>query len=158
MQDPHRGRPRRKTFLAQSSSDGDAKEEVTSAELEEGTRSYIEMERHAELNVSSEGDNLQRAPTEGGTREAQEDSERPRNRRERDTELGRVVDVVLSDMSAPWTQTAGFWKRSVSDPYSRMMNTSGMPFRDHAGSMVRPPKALDSVSHQTSQLIVAALR
>ncbi len=46
------------------------------------------------------------------------------------------VDVVLSDMSAPWEQTSGFWKRSLSDPYFRMMNTSGMSFRDHAGSMV----------------------
>lgn len=49
---------------------------------------------------------------------------------------GRTVDVVLSDMSAPWYQTTGFWKRSLSDPYNRMMNTSGMSFRDHAGSMV----------------------
>jgi len=47
----------------------------------------------------------------------------------------RPVDVVLSDMSAPWDQTTGFWKRSLSDPYFRMMNTSGMSFRDHAGSM-----------------------
>ena len=49
---------------------------------------------------------------------------------------GRTVDVVLSDMSAPWDQTDGFWKRSISDPYFRMMNTSGINFRDHAGSMV----------------------
>ena len=49
---------------------------------------------------------------------------------------GAVVDVILSDMSAPWDQTDGFWKRSISDPYFRMMNTSGMSFRDHAGSMV----------------------
>lgn len=48
----------------------------------------------------------------------------------------RTVDVVLSDMSAPWYQTSGFWKRSLSEPYNRMMNTSGMSFRDHAGSMV----------------------
>ncbi|KAL4889732.1 23S ribosomal RNA methyltransferase [Aspergillus ambiguus] len=46
----------------------------------------------------------------------------------------RTVDVVLSDMSAPWHQTNGFWKRSLSDPY-RMMNTSGVNFRDHARSM-----------------------
>ncbi|KAL8740954.1 MAG: hypothetical protein Q9190_006389 [Brigantiaea leucoxantha] len=46
-----------------------------------------------------------------------------------------VADVVLSDMSAPWDQTEGFWKRSLSNPYSRMMNTSGINFRDHAGSM-----------------------
>ena len=51
-------------------------------------------------------------------------------------ECGRSVDVVLSDMSAPWGQTDGFWKRSISDPYHRMMNTSGVTFRDHAGSMV----------------------
>lgn len=48
-----------------------------------------------------------------------------------------MVDVVLSDMSAPWEQTTGFWKKSLSNPYIRMMNTSGINFRDHAGSMVR---------------------
>lgn len=48
----------------------------------------------------------------------------------------KPVDVVLSDMSAPWHQTSGFWKRSLSEPYNRMMNTSGVIFRDHAGSMV----------------------
>lgn len=48
---------------------------------------------------------------------------------------GKTIDIVLSDMSAPWEQTSGFWKRSLSNPY-RMMNTSGIPFKDHAGSMV----------------------
>ncbi|KAI1778167.1 23S ribosomal RNA methyltransferase [Hypoxylon cercidicola] len=48
---------------------------------------------------------------------------------------GRLVDVVLSDMSAPWVQTTGFSSNTLSNPYSRMMNTSGMSFRDHAGSM-----------------------
>lgn len=57
------------------------------------------------------------------------------------TELGdsnteRTADVVLSDMSAPWAQTTGFWKRSLSDPYYRMMNTSGVSSKDHIGSMV----------------------
>ena len=49
----------------------------------------------------------------------------------------RMVDVVLSDMCEPWEQTDGFYKRTLSDPYYRMMNTTGIPFRDHAGSMVR---------------------
>lgn len=49
---------------------------------------------------------------------------------------GRVVDVVLSDMSAPWPLSSGSWIKSVSNPYFRMMNTSGVSFRDHAGSMV----------------------
>ncbi|TGJ80973.1 hypothetical protein E0Z10_g7795 [Xylaria hypoxylon] len=48
---------------------------------------------------------------------------------------GKLVDVVLSDMSAPWLQTSGFSSNTLSNPYSRMMNTSGMSFRDHAGSM-----------------------
>ncbi|KAK1465384.1 FtsJ-like methyltransferase [Colletotrichum cuscutae] len=50
---------------------------------------------------------------------------------------GRLVDIVLSDMSAPWDQTSGFGVNSLSNPYHRMMNTSGMAFRDHAGSMVQ---------------------
>lgn len=53
-------------------------------------------------------------------------------------ELSKMVDVVLSDMSAPWEQTTGFWKKSLSQPY-RMMNTSGINFADHAGSMVSYP-------------------
>lgn len=52
-------------------------------------------------------------------------------------EDGKVVDIVLSDMCEPWPLTDGFWKRSLSDPYFRMMNTSGISFKDHAGSMVR---------------------
>lgn len=39
-------------------------------------------------------------------------------------------------MSAPWDQTSGFNVNSLSNPYYRLMNTSGMAFRDHAGSMV----------------------
>ncbi|KAL2833221.1 ribosomal RNA large subunit methyltransferase J [Aspergillus cavernicola] len=60
----------------------------------------------------------------------------------------RTVDVVLSDMSDPWLQTAGFWKRSLSNPYYRMMNTSGVTFRDHAGSMDLCRAAL-LFSHET---------
>ncbi|KAI0868938.1 23S ribosomal RNA methyltransferase [Hypoxylon argillaceum] len=48
---------------------------------------------------------------------------------------GKLVDMVLSDMSAPWIQTSGFSSNTLSNPYHRMMNTSGMSFRDHAGSM-----------------------
>ncbi|XXH03896.1 hypothetical protein Hte_010304 [Hypoxylon texense] len=46
-----------------------------------------------------------------------------------------AVMIVLSDMSAPWMQTTGFSSNTLSNPYYRMMNTSGMSFRDHAGSM-----------------------
>lgn len=60
-------------------------------------------------------------------------------RKEYGSTEGRVVDVVLSDMSAPWEIIDGYWKRSLSDPYFRMMNTSGITFKDHAGSMVCSP-------------------
>ena len=50
---------------------------------------------------------------------------------------GRMADLILSDMCEIWAQTDGFWKRSLSNPYHRMMNTSGVSFKDHAGSMVQ---------------------
>ncbi|KAL7929081.1 FtsJ-like methyltransferase domain-containing protein [Trichoderma chlorosporum] len=46
-----------------------------------------------------------------------------------------LVDVVLSDMSAPWEQVSRYSSRSLSNPYDRLMNTSGIASRDHAGSM-----------------------
>lgn len=65
----------------------------------------------------------------------------------------RTVDVVLSDMCEPWEQTSGFFNRTLSDPYHRMMNTSGNNFRDHAGSMVSvvlfSQRALDIVDADT---------
>ncbi|KAJ9648932.1 2' O-ribose methyltransferase [Coniosporium tulheliwenetii] len=101
VQDPMRGRPRKKVVFAREE---DEEVGLTEEELEEAERGCIDMERHALLG--SEG----RSKWPG-------------------------VDVVMSDMSAPWDQTTGFWKRSVSDPYLRMMNTSGIAFRDHVGSM-----------------------
>ncbi|KLU83666.1 ribosomal RNA methyltransferase MRM2, variant [Magnaporthiopsis poae ATCC 64411] len=47
----------------------------------------------------------------------------------------KYVDIVLSDMSEPWPQTSGFRVNTLSNPYHRLMNTSGISFRDHAGSM-----------------------
>ncbi|KAI1104773.1 23S ribosomal RNA methyltransferase [Jackrogersella minutella] len=70
--------------------------------------SYIDAERHESVESDHEGSSVND---------------------------GRLVDVVLSDMSAPWMQNSGFSSRTLSNPYYRMMNTSGMSFRDHAGSM-----------------------
>lgn len=80
--------------------------------------SYIELERHADDAPDPD------AAGKIGSRAREEQ------------EQGKMVDVVLSDMSEPWEQTTGFWKRSLSDPYIRMMNTTGIKFSDHAGSMV----------------------
>lgn len=45
-----------------------------------------------------------------------------------------TVDVLLSDMCEPWP-IEGLWKPTLRTPY-RMMNTSGIRMRDHAGSIV----------------------
>jgi 21S rRNA (uridine2791-2'-O)-methyltransferase len=102
------GRPKRSPFLTADTTD----------ELVDEDQSYIDLERHTDIETA--------------------ELDVPNTRKKKKQEApGRVVDVVLSDMSAPWEQTSGFWKRSLSDPYFRMMNTSGINFKDHAGSMVR---------------------
>lgn len=69
---------------------------------------------------------------------AKERTKKPNRKAQEEQEQGRVVDVVLSDMSEPWPLdlATNFWKRSLSNPYIRMMNTSGINYKDHAGSMV----------------------
>ena len=104
---------------------------MTEEDLEERSLSYLELEKRAESEASNHDEGILQAGRQ--------------SQAERDIAEGRLVDVVLSDMSEPWAQTDGFWKRSLSDPYYRMMNTSGNPFRDHAGSMVcRPMHNLES--------------
>lgn len=94
-------------------------------ELEEDGRGVVER-----VGSAKERDEREEDSTNGTMKASQKEGDR----RE-----GRVVNVVLSDMCEPWPQMASTWVRSVSDPYRRMMNTSGMQFRDHAGSMVMPP-------------------
>lgn len=108
LSDPTRGRPKQQL----SPAIGDQYNEMPSSVMDK--KSYIDMEKRAEEAEAAVEDN-----SEG---ESQGSAE-------------RTVDIVLSDMSEPWPQTSGFWKRSLSNPY-RMMNTSGILFRDHAGSMV----------------------
>ena len=125
-----RGRVRdaNQASLAAASATEEEKREsegVTAEELEERNRGIVEIER---LASEQEHDN--------GSRETGRDEKEEDEKRDRDQAQGRVVNVVLSDMSAPWPLITSSWVRSVSNPYLRMMNTSGMPFRDHAGSMV----------------------
>jgi 21S rRNA (uridine2791-2'-O)-methyltransferase len=108
--DTDRGRTKSSPFLTTDS---------TETFLDED-QSYIDLERNAEDGPAD------LEAVAASTTKRKKSNEVP----------GRVVDVVLSDMSAPWEQTTGFWKRSLSDPYFRMMNTTGINFKDHAGSMV----------------------
>ncbi|KAF2012302.1 FtsJ-domain-containing protein [Aaosphaeria arxii CBS 175.79] len=124
VQDPDLGRPRRQVTSPEHH-EGYSEEDV-----EELERGYIDLERHALGGIEIE--TLGQAGQEGSRQEAEESK---LSLKERDKRKGRVVDVVLSDMSEPWDQTTGFHKKSLSDPYTRMMNTSGIAFKDHAGSM-----------------------
>lgn len=117
LRDPDRGRPRQTGLW---NAEGEA-EEMAEHEL-----GYVDMERRADLIIPT---------TPGYTSDGPQVEP---SGREKDDGEKKMVDVLLSDMSAPWEQTTGFWKRSLSDPYFRMMNTSGMNFRDHVGSMVWP--------------------
>jgi 21S rRNA (uridine2791-2'-O)-methyltransferase len=110
--------------------------EVTDEELIEIDRGYIDMERQAHVDAH-DGSGGGGATARADTTPRGSEKEKQMSLKDRDARAGRVVDVVLSDMSAPWDQTTGFWQRSVTKPYHRMQNTSGIAFKDHAGSMVR---------------------
>ena len=123
VQDPMRGRARPRGQLSRSDDDGPGMG-LTEEELEEESKGLIERERELDEEAAYEALDLDRREKDG------------LSQKELDAAEGRVVNVVLSDMSEPWPLTASTWIRSVSNPYRRMMNTSGMAFRDHAGSMV----------------------
>lgn len=114
LRDPDRGRPRR---ISTNLFEDGLSDAIRTDALEEMDQPYIDRER---------------ATTE------QLVVDDPQNGEE-NTYRDRTVDVVLSDMSAPWEQISGPHKRSLSNPYYRLMNTSGNRFRDHAGSMVSRP-------------------
>jgi 21S rRNA (uridine2791-2'-O)-methyltransferase len=136
VQDTKRGRLRQKYSTDSPSPSpprlGNPNEEVI--ELERG---YLELERHAHLETSSANNKNNEETINTIENDEETDEQARKSLKERDRKAGRVVDIVLSDMSAPWDQTTGFSQRSVTEPYRRMMNTSGNSFRDHIGSLVR---------------------
>ncbi len=119
LRESDRGRIKREPSLIAE----DGEEQMTEDDLEESSRSYLELEKRADAGTFSHIDAAAQSIRRARSGTGNVDS--------------GLVDVVLSDMSEPWEQTEGFWKRSLSDPYYRMMNTSGVSFRDHAGSMVK---------------------
>ena len=133
VSDPDQGRPRsRQPWTPRSDHSSDEDGGLGQSPTLEPEPSYIELERHARPDASSESS--YEVYHERG--KLSEDASEHMTRAQPDRAASRVVDVVLSDMCEPWEQTSGFGKKSISDPYRRMMNTSGTPFRDHAGSMV----------------------
>lgn len=130
VRDPAMGRARTKVSMAKRGhAEAEEDEGATEDEVENEGRGVLSMTHETHAEAAHHED---QRPRDG----EQQEEDGHLSVREKDLRDGRVVDVVLSDMSAPWDQTSGQWIRSVSNPYFRMMNTSGMPFRDHAGSMV----------------------
>ncbi|KIX03806.1 uncharacterized protein Z518_07359 [Rhinocladiella mackenziei CBS 650.93] len=112
LRDPDRGRLRRPLmFGIPETSDGHLDKEL----LDDAAAGYLERERF-----------------ETATMMAEESEEQ---REDENDHLDKSVDVVLSDMSEPWDPLDGLYRKSISNPYHRLMNTSGNAFRDHAGSM-----------------------
>lgn len=116
LRDPDRGRLRCGLIFSSDTAQSSSESDASSVLSADGDKSYLELERENSLKEEQE----------------QEQEQDPSHEAYSD----RMVDVVLSDMSAPWDLLEGYTKRSLSNPYRRLMNTSGNAFRDHAGSMV----------------------
>ncbi|THX88554.1 FtsJ-domain-containing protein [Aureobasidium pullulans] len=131
VRDPALGRARaRVTMSKKGETEAEEEDGATEEDVESEGRGVLRMAQETKTKENEQPDQQEQQPDEEVEKEEAQLSVRKKDLRD-----GRVVDVVLSDMSAPWEQTTGHWIRSVSNPYFRMMNTSGTAFRDHAGSM-----------------------
>lgn len=102
---------------------------------EVATSTEAEAEAEAETETDADADTVPLA--EGTKDKTTKKTKKKLSAAALDLQQGRVVDVVLSDMCAPFPGLKlSTWINSVNRPYRRMMNTSGNPFRDHAGSIV----------------------
>ena len=150
MRDPDRGRPRVTTVLYTQDGDDEGKSENKTVEGIQAGMSYLDLERRASQDEDEDDDDAIGDNKVNESTEAVEHGQGKKlSRKERDFASGHMVDVLLSDMCEPWPQTDGFWKRSLSEPYHRMCNTSGIGWRDHAGSMVRWSSSEASGRHTT---------
>ncbi|KAH0361393.1 FtsJ-domain-containing protein, partial [Aureobasidium melanogenum] len=133
VRDPALGRARTRVTMSKRGEDEIEEEEgATEEDVESEGRGVLRM---AQETTTKENEQPDQQDEQKQQQDEEAEQEAQLSVRKKDLRDGRVVDVVLSDMSAPWDQTSGYWIRSVSNPYLRMMNTSGTAFRDHAGSM-----------------------
>ncbi|KAK4140547.1 uncharacterized protein C8A04DRAFT_39781 [Dichotomopilus funicola] len=89
--------------------------------------SYIDLERKAAQEILA-------ASGKSASEEGDGEQEHAPSKEDKKPNL-RVVDIVLSDMWEPWPLTRAFSIKSLKAPYDRLMNVSGIVFRDHAQSM-----------------------
>ncbi|KAF3923314.1 hypothetical protein ABW21_db0202915 [Orbilia brochopaga] len=123
LSDPSRGRARvRPTLLPSSDDKSTASKQATTTT----TPPVLQLD-----NTASQGYIAQERRDSRHDEEEEKAAEKPTQaEKERNT-----VDVVLSDMCEPWPQTYGFHLNTVITPYKRLMNTSGVPIKDHTWSM-----------------------
>jgi 21S rRNA (uridine2791-2'-O)-methyltransferase len=134
VQDPKMGRLKRSPFAQREEEDDVLRDDGHG--IEDDERGYIDTSPTTDLDFAHE-EPLHTHPSGPSDNDPTNPAPPPKKLsvKERDTASGRVVDVLLSDMCAPWDQTSGQWIKSISNVYHRMQNTSGIAFKDHADSM-----------------------
>ncbi|KAK6520606.1 2' O-ribose methyltransferase [Arthrobotrys conoides] len=147
LSDPNRGRARLSQFFSEkpkipylqqylqaatATEQAEVKIETPILELDDTASSgYIAQERRDSLH--DEEEEAQAAAAAANPSKVKDRSKMTQEEKEMNT-----VDVVLSDMWEPWPLTSGFHMNTVLTPWmfsKRLMNTSGVAVRDHAGSM-----------------------
>ncbi|KAF3101183.1 2' O-ribose methyltransferase, variant 2 [Orbilia oligospora] len=99
---------------------------------------YIAQERRDSLHDEEEEAQAAAEAAVGATRNKGPSKVKDRSKMTQEEREMNTVDVVLSDMWEPWPLTSGFHMNTVITPWvfsKRLMNTSGVAVRDHAGSM-----------------------
>jgi 21S rRNA (uridine2791-2'-O)-methyltransferase len=125
LHDPERGRLRRPLMFGMPDTTPSDDGHIDQGLLEDAeSGGYLERESHIAVEEAEQQHQEKNMPSE----QAQEQEHEHKD---------KCIDVVLSDMWEPWDPLDGLYKKSISNPYYRLMNTSGVAFRDHAGSMVR---------------------
>ncbi|KAK4229314.1 rRNA methyltransferase 2 [Podospora fimiseda] len=116
-----------KEFLLEDQERKRQRREEEESSIEEGEEEKEDVVRERKSYID-----LEREAVAGREEKEKEEKDESQDKKKKSM---RVVDIVLSDMSEPWPQTYGFTIKSLSNPYFRMMNTSGIAIKDHAGSM-----------------------
>jgi 21S rRNA (uridine2791-2'-O)-methyltransferase len=123
LRDPERGRLRRPLMFGMPETTPSDDGHIDQGLLEDAeSGGYLERESHIAVEEAEQQQHQEKNMASEQTQEHEHQD--------------KCIDVVLSDMWEPWDPLDGLYKKSISNPYYRLMNTSGVAFRDHAGSMV----------------------
>lgn len=96
----------------------------------------IKSEDEVELEIEEQLEHVEHMEVKEELKEESRASSTEQDQQDQASTSDQMVDIVLSDMCAPWLQLGGFQLRTINDPYIRMANTSGLAVRDHANSVV----------------------